>query len=178
MADNSARHGAHAASAPVSPDPRPWPSLAATGSPPPGDWHGHGVTIAGPHDATILHQGIVYRAGVAVAYRCPGCGDVHPYDIRDYDPERRLYVGRFCGREPRIVAQRARNNANRRAYYAAHPEYREREIARTSAARRASPPVPPPAPAPPATAEQIRAIHEDALRRAIARRRDAEGGGL
>lgn len=33
MTETSARPGAHAASAPVSPDPRPWPSLAATGTP-------------------------------------------------------------------------------------------------------------------------------------------------
>lgn len=44
----------------------------------------------------IVNQGIIYRAGVAVAYRCPGCGETHPLDRRDWDEARQQYAGRFC----------------------------------------------------------------------------------
>lgn len=83
-----------------------------------------------------LRQGIVYRAGVAVEYRCPECGELHPLDRRDWDEARGHYAGRFCGRDLRIVTRRAKNAEEKRRYYAATPEYREREKARVAAARK------------------------------------------
>lgn len=86
------------------------------------------ATIIRAGTYTVLKQPIVYRAGVAVEYRCLDCGATHPLNPRDWDEARGLYAGRDCGAgPPRIVAVRANNAAYNRAYYATHPEIRDRK---------------------------------------------------
>jgi predicted RNA-binding Zn-ribbon protein involved in translation (DUF1610 family) len=88
-------------------------------------------------DYRELKQGIVYRAGVAVEYRCPDCGETHPLDRRDWDEARGVYAGRRCGEGARMVRVRANSNAYNRRRYREDAAYRARKLA-SDRARRAT----------------------------------------
>lgn len=54
----------------------------------------HVVTAA---QVRPVAQPLRYRGGVPVAYRCPGCGDWHPYtDPKIYDMTTSSYHGTAC----------------------------------------------------------------------------------
>lgn len=91
--------------------------------------HGAG-TIVRKGDYRELKQGIIYRAGRAVEYRCPDCGQAHPLDRRDWDEGRGVYAGRSCaGKEEPRASSRAGISAYQRRRYADDLGFRERKRA-------------------------------------------------